>query len=63
MQITPATSCTHGFVAVPEGGGAMFVAVPAGELPGLSFEAFEDIKPPNIDYRKSRATPLSRTGP
>jgi hypothetical protein len=59
MQMTPATSCTHGLDAMLEGGGAMFAVVSAGDKPGFPSEEFEAISPPNENYGASRAAPHS----
>jgi len=63
MQMTPATSCTHGLDAMLDGGGAVFVVVSADDKAGFPAEEFEAISPPTENYGASRAAPLPGTGP
>jgi hypothetical protein len=63
MQMTPATSCTHGLDPMFDGGGAMLAVVSAGDKRGFPSEEFEAISPPNENYGASRAAPLPGTGP
>jgi hypothetical protein len=63
MQMTPATSCTHGLDAMLDGGGAMFAVVSEDDKAGFPSEEFEAISPPTENYGASRAAPLPGTGP
>jgi hypothetical protein len=63
IQMTPATSCTHGLDAMLDGVGVMFAVLSAGDKPGLPSEEFEAISPPTENYGASRAAPLPGTGP
>jgi hypothetical protein len=55
MQMTPATSCTHGFGAILDGGGTITAVVSAGDKRGFPSEVFEGMKPPGEYYSESNA--------
>jgi hypothetical protein len=63
MQMTPATSCTHGLDAMLDGVGVMFAVLLGGDKPGFPSEELEVISPPTENYGASRAAPLPGTDP